>query len=297
MNFNETTSQRNGWILNPENQSASPNVSPERQLQSEGGGGGPSSSKSWNFPRFSSNPNLPTSATEQPKSALQRVTSPLFNWFSKSTARPEERDVVNPVLHLATIAMNAQEDEEYLSDQKAEKHCTIHNVLPSGNQMSNMQDFWNESRESGDSDDSFDSQEEAELKAKGRIQFSESTENVNERFLERQASEDTAKLVFGADDTREMSAEEKIQIVFGLSSREKYLKEYACWLVLSVLLKGYLYVTEKHLCFYSALPTVPVFSFCPILTQSDRALLEKKAFCRKDRSKDQGLSIIPTGLS
>jgi hypothetical protein len=30
--------------------------------------------------------------------------------------------------------------------------------------------------------------------------------------------------------------------------------EYPCWLLQSVLLQGYLYITAKHICFYAYLP-------------------------------------------
>lgn len=48
--------------------------------------------------------------------------------------------------------------------------------------------------------------------------------------------------------------EERVQKAFELSSDEKLVEEYACYLVRSILLKGYAYVTENHLCFYAALP-------------------------------------------
>lgn len=30
--------------------------------------------------------------------------------------------------------------------------------------------------------------------------------------------------------------------------------EYPCWLLKSVLLQGYMYITTKHICFYAYLP-------------------------------------------
>ena len=30
--------------------------------------------------------------------------------------------------------------------------------------------------------------------------------------------------------------------------------EYPCWLLQSVLLQGYMYITDKHICFYAYLP-------------------------------------------
>ncbi|KAJ3103109.1 Sterol 3-beta-glucosyltransferase [Phlyctochytrium planicorne] len=59
-----------------------------------------------------------------------------------------------------------------------------------------------------------------------------------------------------ADDKGEvtLSVEEKIKIAFELPAVEEYRGEFACWLVRSVLLKGYMYLTEKHICFFASLP-------------------------------------------
>jgi sterol 3beta-glucosyltransferase len=42
--------------------------------------------------------------------------------------------------------------------------------------------------------------------------------------------------------------------MFGFESPEKVLVEYACALLQSMLLQGYMYVTEGHICFYAYLP-------------------------------------------
>lgn len=30
--------------------------------------------------------------------------------------------------------------------------------------------------------------------------------------------------------------------------------EYPCWLLQSILLQGYMYITQKHICFYAYIP-------------------------------------------
>lgn len=40
--------------------------------------------------------------------------------------------------------------------------------------------------------------------------------------------------------------------------------EYPCWLLQSILLQGYMYVTQKHICFYAYIPKKHV-SCCPVL--------------------------------
>lgn len=195
------------------------------------------------------------------KTALNRVmstTSPLFSWL-RSGARPGETDIVNPMLHIATFAMNADEEGRNLHESNAQtplgeggshQHrpgaSSIHNVMPSGTHQSSL-NFWNNPSESADES----SDEQDDSPKKGKIDFSQSNENVTSLDMDSETP-----LIFG--DTIELSVEEKLQMVFDLPEKEKYYKEFACWLVRSVLLKGYMYVTEKHLCFYSALPTVPV---------------------------------------
>lgn len=46
----------------------------------------------------------------------------------------------------------------------------------------------------------------------------------------------------------------RLKDIFGFRKPEKVLAEYQCWLLQSVLLQGYMYVTEKHICFYAYLP-------------------------------------------
>ncbi|CAG8275388.1 unnamed protein product [Penicillium salamii] len=46
----------------------------------------------------------------------------------------------------------------------------------------------------------------------------------------------------------------RLMEMFGFEKPEKVLVEYACSLVQSMLLQGYLYVTEGHICFYAYLP-------------------------------------------
>ena len=42
--------------------------------------------------------------------------------------------------------------------------------------------------------------------------------------------------------------------IFGFERPEKVISEYRCWLLQSMLLQGYMYVTERHICFYAHLP-------------------------------------------
>ena len=46
----------------------------------------------------------------------------------------------------------------------------------------------------------------------------------------------------------------RLMDIFGFQGPEKVVAEYACWLLQSVLLQGYLYITRYHICFYAYLP-------------------------------------------
>lgn len=46
----------------------------------------------------------------------------------------------------------------------------------------------------------------------------------------------------------------RLMEIFELDEPEQVLGEYPCWLLQTVLLQGYLYITAKHICFYAYLP-------------------------------------------
>ncbi|KAH6643986.1 UDP-glucose:sterol glycosyltransferase [Boeremia exigua] len=44
---------------------------------------------------------------------------------------------------------------------------------------------------------------------------------------------------------------QRIQQIFQLEEVEEIISEYPCWLLQSILLQGYMYITQKHICFYA----------------------------------------------
>jgi sterol 3beta-glucosyltransferase len=46
----------------------------------------------------------------------------------------------------------------------------------------------------------------------------------------------------------------KLMEIFHFAKPEEVIEEYPCWLLQSVLLQGYMYITAKHICFYAYLP-------------------------------------------
>ena len=43
----------------------------------------------------------------------------------------------------------------------------------------------------------------------------------------------------------------RIQQIFEFDQAEEVISEYPCWLLQSILLQGYMYITQKHICFYA----------------------------------------------
>ncbi|KAI5284886.1 Sterol 3-beta-glucosyltransferase [Ascosphaera aggregata] len=71
------------------------------------------------------------------------------------------------------------------------------------------------------------------------------------------------------DDYRDASMEEekhtaeitqRLKDTFGLSNPETIISENRAWFIREVLLQGYMYITEEHICFYAYLPSQPMGS-------------------------------------
>ena len=56
------------------------------------------------------------------------------------------------------------------------------------------------------------------------------------------------------EEKKPVSLEQRLMEIFNLSRAEEVVAEYPCWLLQSVLLQGYMYITSKHICFYAYLP-------------------------------------------
>ncbi|KAJ8128975.1 hypothetical protein O1611_g4656 [Lasiodiplodia mahajangana] len=61
----------------------------------------------------------------------------------------------------------------------------------------------------------------------------------------------------GGDETGPSALAQKLKEIFEFDQPEEVVEEYPCWLLQSVLLQGYMYITSKHVCFYAYLPRKP----------------------------------------
>ena len=68
------------------------------------------------------------------------------------------------------------------------------------------------------------------------------------------SSEDAEKTRTRADSSPATLLAIRLMEIFGFEKPEKVVSEYPCWLLQSVLLQGYMYITKDHICFYAYLP-------------------------------------------
>ncbi|KXJ89278.1 hypothetical protein Micbo1qcDRAFT_184542 [Microdochium bolleyi] len=66
--------------------------------------------------------------------------------------------------------------------------------------------------------------------------------------LERRSSD------FRRGDDGPSALASKLKEIFDFEQDEEVIQEYPCWLLQSVLMQGYMYITDKHICFYAYLP-------------------------------------------
>ena len=59
---------------------------------------------------------------------------------------------------------------------------------------------------------------------------------------------------------------QRLQQVFEFDVPEEVISEYPCWLLQSILLQGYMYITQKHICFYAYIPKKHVSCVCDCCT-------------------------------
>ncbi|KAI9726850.1 MAG: Sterol 3-beta-glucosyltransferase [Cirrosporium novae-zelandiae] len=55
-------------------------------------------------------------------------------------------------------------------------------------------------------------------------------------------------------ETTPTTLSKRLMEIFGFDHPENVVSEYPCWLMQSVLLQGYMYITQMHVCFYAYLP-------------------------------------------
>lgn len=75
-----------------------------------------------------------------------------------------------------------------------------------------------------------------------------------EMYMRRRASSRAGSITTVKVDRRTRLAE-KLKEIFELDAIDEVLAEMPCWLLRSVLLQGYMYLTNSHLCFFAHMPS------------------------------------------
>jgi hypothetical protein len=202
------------------------------------------------------------------KSTLKKALSttiPIFSWLRSGQ---NNQSTINPILHLATVALNADAHDGNQVDLHPESTSTIHKVL-SDAYPATADTLWTLPDEES-SIESFNSIDEQGFKhALGSDNTSEhAAVQKTEELTNESGNNSTEDLPAVAK--AELTIEEKLQRVFDLPELDPYVTEFACWFVKSVLLKGYMYLTKNHICFYAQIPVIPG-------TVKKQAYLQKKS--------------------
>ena len=105
---------------------------------------------------------------------------------------------------------------------------------------------------------------EAELNTSTELPSSNSSNSQRKKFSEIDAGHGSLanrlKEIFGFERPEEVISG-RLKTVRCIIVAADSILEYPCWLLQSVLLQGYLYITQNHVCFYAYLPKKSV-SFC-----------------------------------
>lgn len=163
--------------------------------------------------------------------AIASSGATFFSWF-KSTNREDSEMSNNPFLQLATATSN----EQFVTSNSS--FGSLHRSdITGGSQLV--------TRDTLDVDDDLSSVE------------SFSTIGSEDAATDQIESTNVAKDEFGSLGVaiQTISVDARIQDTFELPELEVFKDEFACWLLKSVFLKGYVYLTSHHFCFYASIPS------------------------------------------
>ncbi|EAT90042.2 hypothetical protein SNOG_03311 [Parastagonospora nodorum SN15] len=90
------------------------------------------------------------------------------------------------------------------------------------------------------------------LKGKARATTGDEIHVEKQRKSERRGGQGSS--VGLAQSRGPVSLATRIQQIFEFEHAEEVISEYPCWLLQSILLQGYMYITQKHICFYAYIP-------------------------------------------
>ncbi|KAF2195481.1 glycosyltransferase family 1 protein [Zopfia rhizophila CBS 207.26] len=95
------------------------------------------------------------------------------------------------------------------------------------------------------------SQDEYPKKQKGKVFPGQDIRVEKQPSLRRSRRSSTTGISKGKAP---VTLAKRLQQIFEFEDLEDVISEYPCWLLQSILLQGYMYVTQKHICFYAYIP-------------------------------------------
>ncbi|KAF3049515.1 Sterol 3-beta-glucosyltransferase [Didymella keratinophila] len=90
------------------------------------------------------------------------------------------------------------------------------------------------------------------LKAKSKATSSEGTQVKKIKSSGRRSRHGSSAGTIKASTP--VTLAQRIRQIFEFEDIEEVISEYPCWLLQSILLQGYMYITQKHICFYAYIP-------------------------------------------
>ncbi|KAF2739361.1 sterol 3-beta-glucosyltransferase [Polyplosphaeria fusca] len=96
------------------------------------------------------------------------------------------------------------------------------------------------------------SEDEPQLKRKSKMMPGQDIQVEKRRPSSRRSRKGSTAGVVKAKAP--VTLAKRLQQIFEFEEVEDVISEYPCWLLQSILLQGYMYITQKHICFYAYIP-------------------------------------------
>lgn len=147
------------------------------------------------------------------------------------------------------------------SDPRKQKRLSLHRLTQSVPKLSLRPYKIRQSREpriesstSDNSDENEDTGDPRDAPMMSRLLTAEAKFEASEEVASAEDTSNTERARARAESSPATLLATRLKDIFNFDRPETVVAEYPCWLLQSVLLQGYLYLTRHHICFYAYLP-------------------------------------------
>lgn len=201
----------------------------------------------------------PRQQTDRPSLGTRRLASSFY--ASQSGTDTEEDDTSNKIVQgvkdtrrkinrqLSLIGETSEEDTQHshgdlisISKPSDDSHIS-HEGLAAAKSQQQMDE---EEASHADGEDALESSSDVEVDPMQQSQYLPRQYSTTSADTTQQTPNDTI--------VEKRTLASKLQEIFALPVEEEVVREYPCWLLRSILLQGYMYLTRNHICFYAYLP-------------------------------------------